>query len=196
MERLKTWEYWWNEWIKPIIIAGILALVIRTFIVQPFKIPSSSMFPTLKPGDRIFVSKFAYGAKIPFMDKRIPEFKKPETGDIVVFLSPIEKKKYLVKRLIANGGQTVKISSGRIYVDGEEVLIEPIEKFYYYNRGEFGADDKVIDVPEDSFYVLGDNSANSLDSRYWGFAPYEKLVGKAFVIHWPPNRIKLLKEGS
>ncbi len=196
MERLKTWDYWWEEWLKPIIIAGLLALVIRTFIVQPFKIPSSSMFPTLKPGDRIFVSKFAYGAKIPLTGKRIPEFEKPKIGDIVVFLSPIEKKKYLVKRLIANGGQTVEIKSGRIYIDGEEILTDPIEMFYYYNRGDYGANDKTITVPEGSFYVLGDNSANSLDSRYWGFAPYEKLVGKAFVIHWPPKRMKLLKEGN
>ena len=95
-----TWNWWWQEWIKPILIAGILALIIRTFVIQPFKIPSNSMYPTLKPGDRIFVSKFIYGAKIPFTNFRLPEVRDPKFGDIIVFLSPEEKKKYLVKRYI------------------------------------------------------------------------------------------------
>ena len=102
---LRSWKYWWEEWVKPILIAAVLAMFIRTFIVQPFKIPSNSMYPTLQPGDRIFVNKFIFGATVPFTDIRFPEVRSPETGDTVVFLSPAEKKKYLVKRFIAGGGE-------------------------------------------------------------------------------------------
>ena len=193
---IRDWDYWWEEWIKPVLIAAVLAIFIRTFIIQPFKIPSSSMFPTLKPGDRIFVSKFVYGAKIPLMNKRIRKIRAPETGDIVVFLSPIEKKKFLIKRFIAHGGQTVELKDGMVFVDGEMVKSPSINRFFYYNRGDYGKNNEVVKVPEGSFYVLGDNSANSMDSRYWGFVPDENLVGRAFVIHWPVRRIQLLKEGN
>jgi signal peptidase I len=192
----KDWAYWWEEWVKPILIAAVLAFLIRTFVIQPFKIPSSSMFPTLKPGDRIFVSKFIYGAKVPYTDIRLPEVRAPKIGDIVVFLSPVEEKKYLIKRFIASGGQTVEIIDGSIFIDGEKVAISPISQFYYYNRGKYGETNKKIDVPEDHFFVLGDNSANSMDSRYWGFVPEDLIVGKAFVIHWPPRRVQLLGEGE
>ncbi|HPS20151.1 MAG TPA: signal peptidase I [Candidatus Omnitrophota bacterium] len=190
----KNLEYWWEEWIKPILIAAVLALLIRTFIIQPFKIPSNSMFPTLQPGDRIFVSKFVYGAKIPFMDVRLPKIHDPKTGDIVVFLSPVEKNKYLVKRFIAHGGQTVEIKDGIILVDGKKVDNGPVTKFTYLNRGDYGEENKAIKVPDNCFFVLGDNSANSMDSRYWGFVPYRNLVGKAFVIHWPVSRLRMLTD--
>lgn len=193
---LKTWKYWWEEWVKPILIAALLAMFIRTFIIQPFKIPSNSMYPSLKPGDRIFVNKFLYGAKVPFTNIRLPEVREPKTGDIVVFLSPVEKKKYLVKRFIASGGESVKIAEGKVFVDGKEVTDPPIEKFFYHNRERFGPAGRVIHVPEGHFYVLGDNSANSMDSRYWGFVPDKNLVGKAFIIHWPIRRIRILKDGD
>ncbi len=192
----KHLEYLWVEWIKPILIAAVLALFIRTFIIQPFKIPTNSMYPTLKPGDRIFVSKFIYGAKVPFTDLRLPDVCEPKLGDIVVFLSPVEKKKYLVKRFISGGGHTVEIKDGKILIDGEFVDSNPFNKVYYYNHGEFGAEDKVINVPEGEFFVLGDNSKNSMDSRYWGFVPDSNLVGKAFLVHWPVNRIRILKDGK
>jgi len=192
----KSWPYWWEEWIKPVLIAAVLALFIRTFVIQPFKIPTNSMYPTLKPSDRIFVNKFLYGAGIPFTDIRLPDVRPPELGDIVVFLSPVEKKKYLVKRYIAGGGQTVSIDDGRLLIDGKKIDAMPFRKFFYYNRGEYGAEGKTMRVPEGSFYVLGDNSANSLDSRYWGFVPDSNLVGHAFVIHWPIRRIQLIKEGD
>ncbi|MFH1837691.1 MAG: signal peptidase I [Candidatus Omnitrophota bacterium] len=189
-------EYLWTEWVKPIIIAAILAMFVRTFIVQPFKIPSNSMYPTLKPGDRIFVNKFMYGAKIPFTDIRLPEVEGPKAGDIVVFLSPIEKKKYLVKRFIADGGESVRIKSGSVFINGEKLSGGPFDGKFYYNRGEYGSEDKAVKVEEDTFFVLGDNSTNSMDSRYWGFVPKENLVGKAFVIHWPPGRMRFLKDGK
>jgi len=189
-------KYWWQEWIKPILVAAILALLIRTFIVQPFKIPSNSMNPTLKPGDRIFVNKFLYGARIPLTDIRMPVIRAPKPGDIVVFLSPTEKKKYLVKRFIAGEGETVRINDGHVFVDGEEMKNVPFKRFFYHNRGEYGTELKTIRVPEDHFYVLGDNSANSMDSRYWGFVPNKNLVGPAFFIHWPIKRIRILRNGN
>jgi signal peptidase I len=193
---MRKWKYWWEEWVKPILIAAALAILIRTFIVQPFKIPSNSMYPTLKPGDRIFVNKFIYGAQIPFIGIRLPDVREPRTGDIVVFLSPVEKKKYLVKRFIAGGGNSVEINDGLLFIDGKPAEDKVLRKFFYYNRGEYGPENKVVHVPEGSFYVLGDNSANSLDSRYWGFVPDKNLVGRAFVIHWPISRIRLIKSGS
>ena len=192
--KLNSWKYWWYEWVKPILIAAIFALFIRTFIVQPFKIPSNSMYPTLRPGDRIFVNKFIYGAKIPFTNIKFPDVRPPELGDIVVFTSPVEKKKYLVKRFIASGGQSVEIKDGVIYIDAKKIDSGPMKEFFYYNREEYGGENKVIHVPEGYFYVLGDNSANSMDSRYWGFAPDANLVGEAFIIHWPIKRIGLIKK--
>ncbi len=189
----KTWDYLWIEWIKPILIAGILALFIRTFIVQPFKIPSNSMYPTLRPGDRIFVNKFTYGTHLPFTDIVLPEERSPEKGDIIVFTSPIEKKKYLVKRFVAKSGESVLIKNGELFVDGESMNMYPFNRFFYYNRGEYGLDGKKITVPEGHFFVLGDNSANSMDSRYWGFVPDRNLVGKAFIVHWPIGRMQLIK---
>lgn len=191
-----TWLYWWEEWIKPILIAAVLALFIRTFIVQPFKIPSNSMYPTLKPGDRIFVNKFLYGARIPLTSLRLPDVRQPRIGDIVVFTSPVERKKYLVKRFIAHGGQSVQITDGELFVDGKRVEEPPLRGIFYYNRGEYGESEKVVNVPAGYFYVLGDNSANSMDSRYWGFVPDRNLVGKAFLIHWPIRRIRIIKEGE
>ncbi len=186
------WDYWWNEWIKPILIAAVLAMFIRTFIAQPFKIPSSSMVPTFMPGDRIFVNKLAYGAKVPFTGMRLPGYEEPSTGDIVVFTSSVEEKKYLVKRYIASGGETVEIKDGAVLVDGNPLEEGAAAEFFYYNRGEFAPRGVVLRVPEGKFYVLGDNSANSMDSRYWGFVPKENIVGKAFMIHWPLRRVRLL----
>jgi signal peptidase I len=189
-------EYFWEEWIKPILIAAALAFLIRTFIIQPFKIPTGSMEPTFIPGDRIFVSKFTYGAKIPLTDLRLPEVREPQAGDIVVFLSPVEKKKYLVKRFMAGGGETVEIRDGKVYVDGKKLEGSPFTRIFYYNRGKFGGNGETVRVPEGYFYALGDNSANSMDSRYWGFIPEENLIGKAFMIHWPVRRIRIIKEGD
>jgi len=183
-----------REWTESIIIALILALLIRTFIVQAFKIPSGSMIPTFEIGDRIFVNKFIYGAKIPFTDIRFPELRQPQRGDIIVFISPEAPKRDFVKRLIARGGEKVEIKNGNIYIDGSQISGPmSVSSNYYYNKGDYAKEGEAITVPKDCFFVLGDNSANSRDSRYWGFVPRKNLLGKAMCIYWPIKRIRLIK---
>ena len=181
-----------REWVESIFIAFILAMFIRTFIVQAFKIPSGSMRPTLMEGDRILVHKFIYGAKIPFTDFRLPGFSKPKRGDIIVFIYPKDTKRDFIKRLIAIEGEIVKISKGKINIDGQP-LDNPKFARYYYNRGDYGEKGDEVVVPKNHFYVLGDNSNSSQDSRYWGFVPYKYVLGKAFLIYWPLHRIRIIR---
>lgn len=183
-----------REWAESIIIAIILALVIRAFVVQAFKIPSGSMIPTFQIGDRIFVNKFLYGAKIPFTDIRLPGLRQPKRGDIIVFRSPEDNKKDFVKRLIATEGEAVEIRDGKIYIDNT-VISEPssIRSVYYYNAGDYGREGEIVKVPKGSYFVLGDNSSSSRDSRYWAFAPKKNLIGKVIFIYWPLQRMKVIK---
>ncbi|MBI4353467.1 MAG: signal peptidase I [Candidatus Omnitrophica bacterium] len=174
-ERLKTEA---KEWGQSLVIALILTLVIRTYVIQAFKIPSGSMRPTLMEGDKLFVNKFIY------------RFQPPKRGDIIVFKYPVDRKKDFIKRLTAFEGETVEIRDGKIYVDGS-VLDDPetFGRFYYYNHEPYGGPDEKIAVPKGSYYVLGDNSANSTDSRFWGFIPKKYLLGKAIFRWWPPRRM-------
>ena len=175
-------RYFIKEWVEPVIIAVILALIIRTFIVQAFKIPTGSMRPTLVEGDRILVNKFIY------------KFKEPERGDIIVFVSPEDKKKDFIKRLVGLPGEEVEIAHGSILINDKVVQADSVmRERYYYNAGSFGQEDKSIAIPESAYYVLGDNSISSRDSRYWGFLPKKYLIGKAFLIYWPPTRIRLIR---
>lgn len=186
---------WMRETIEIVIIALLLAGIIKVFVFELYKIPSGSMIPTLLVGDRLVVVKFIYGPRIPFINVRLPGVREPKRGEIVVFISPEDRAKFFIKRFIASGGETVEISNGKLLVDGK-VIDEPpaFRKVYYYNRGDFGVEGKPIKVPKDSYFVLGDNSASSKDSRYWGFVPKNYLIGKAVVIIWPPKRIQLLTD--
>ncbi|MFH1339429.1 MAG: signal peptidase I [Candidatus Omnitrophota bacterium] len=181
-----------REWVESIVIAFILAMFIRTFIVQAYKIPSGSMQPGLMVRDRILVNKFIFGAKIPFTDLRLPALREPKRGDVIVFIYPKDLSRDFIKRLIAKEGEVVQIKYGKVYVDGN-ALNNPKFARHYYNRGPYGQEAKFILVPPDSYYVLGDNSASSEDSRYWGFVPENNLLGKAFFIYWPPYRIRIIK---
>lgn len=182
-----------REWIESIVVAFILAMVIRTFVIQAFKIPTGSMRPTLLEGDLILVNKFIYGAKIPFTELRLPVARQPKRGDVLVFIYPQDRKKDFIKRLIALPGETVEIKNGSIYIN-DKPLIEPVfNQRYYYNRGDLAREGEKIVVPGDSFFVLGDNSASSKDSRYWGFLPRKNILGKAMLIYWPPGRIRIIR---
>src|SRR5574341_1041454 len=165
-----------REWTESILIAFIIAMIARTFIVQAFKIPTGSMEPTLhgdpKKGDRVLVNKFIYSLQ------------KPERGDIVVFktanISGLDHRKDYIKRLVGLPGDTVEIRRGHIYVNGR-LLKEPkiFQDIYYTNtevierslgkEGQYGLQGRKIRVPMNHYFVLGDNSVVSRDSRYWGF---------------------------
>ncbi len=170
-----------KEYAESLLIAFVLAMLIRTFVVQAFKIPTGSMRPTFMEGDRILVNKFIY------------KFRDPERGDIIVFKYPENPKIDFIKRLIGKPEETLKIKNGRILVNGREVSQKQICSNFYYNRGKYGGVDQEIKVPPHAFYALGDNSANSKDSRYWGFVPEKNLIGKAILIYWPPHRMCLLE---
>ncbi len=193
------WKKIFWDWIEPAITALILAFFIRTFIVQAFKIPTGSMRPTFLEGDRILVNKFIYGARIPLTNLRLPKVRKPERGDIVVFLYDKEgrkDRKNYIKRLIATSGEVAEIVNGNVVVDGEVVKDPRIKSIYYYNtdeRGIYGMEGAKVKVPPENYFVLGDNSKNSKDGRYWGFFSRNKLLGKAFLIYWPPRRIGLVE---
>jgi signal peptidase I len=180
------------EWIESAVIAFILAMVIRTFVIQAFKIPTGSMRTTLLEGDVILVNKFIYGAKIPFTNWRLPAFNQPKRGDVVVFIFPDDPQKDFIKRMVAKGGQTIEIKNGTIYIDDKPINEPAFSQKYYYNRGDYGELGKKILVPKDNFFVLGDNSASSQDSRYWGFVPKNNILGQALVIYWPPQRIRII----
>lgn len=184
---------WMRDWGESIVVAFALAMVIRAFAVQAFKIPTGSMRPTLVEGDLIMVNKFIYGAKIPFTRLRLPALRQPKRGDVIVFIYPENPKKDFIKRLIATEGESVELRNGTVYINGQPLTDSLFNQRYYYNRGEFGKEGEKILVPRDSFFVLGDNSASSQDSRYWGFVPRSNILGKAIVIYWPLQRMRIIK---
>lgn len=191
MIKMKVKKTATREWIETLLIAVVLALLIRVFIVQSFKIPSGSMRPTLKEGDKILVNKFIYGAKVPFTNIRFPAIRTPQIPDVVVFKYPLNPKRDFIKRFIAKEGDEVRIKDGKIFINSEVVDIPAVAKNYYYAGGPYGKDK--INVPQGHYYVLGDNSNVSRDSRYWGYVPEDNLIGKAFFIFWPPHRIGILR---
>ena len=182
-----------REWVESIVIAVVLAMFIRTFIVQAFKIPTGSMRMTLIEGDRILVNKLRYGPKVPFTSLRLPGYSKPKRGDVVVFIYPEDPKRDFIKRLIALGGEMVEIKNGNIYVNDQEITDSPIKNIYYYNRGDYGAINQKIKIPEGYYFVLGDNSGSSKDSRYWGFVPDKDMIGRAEMVYWPLTRMRTIK---
>ena len=171
-----------RENLESLVWAVAIALVIRTFIVAPFKIPSGSMRPTLIEGDRILVSKFLY------------RFREPRRGEVIVFRYPEDRKRPFIKRLIGLGGDRVEILDGGVWINGSPLDAPPVVGVTRYeNQGRYGRSGEDVEVPPESFFVLGDNSRSSHDSRFWGFVPESMLIGKAICIFWPPNRIRLIQ---
>lgn len=182
-----------REWVESLLVAFVLAMFIRAFIIQAFKIPTGSMRPTLIEGDLILVNKFIYGAKVPFTGYNLPRLRQPLRGDVMVFIYPENPKKDFIKRLAGLPGDSVEIKNGTVYINDAPLRDPAFNQRYYYNRGDFAKEGEKTKVPADSFFVLGDNSASSQDSRYWGFVPRRNLLGKAIVIYWPPQRIRIIK---
>ena len=183
-----------REWIESIVIAFILAMFIRTFFIQAFKIPSGSMRPTLIERDRLMVNKLRYGPKVPFSkDKRLPGMTEPKRGDIIVFVYPEDPSRDFIKRLIGLEGETIEIRGGNIYVNDQIVENSSIKDVFYYNRGNYGKEGQKITVPQGHYFVLGDNSGSSSDGRFWGFVPHGNVIGRAEIIYWPFSRMRFIK---
>jgi signal peptidase I len=165
----------WIEGIKTIGLSVILAFGIRAFVAEARYIPSGSMEPTLLINDRLIVDKISY------------RFDNPQRGDIVVFdpTEALEKMNFhdaFIKRVIGLPGETVEVKGGRVYVDDQPLREKYIADEPNYQYGP-------VKVPEGQYLVLGDNRNNSYDSHYWGFVPRPKIIGRAIVRFWPPNRV-------
>ncbi|MBD3170538.1 MAG: signal peptidase I [candidate division Zixibacteria bacterium] len=181
-----VWEY-----TQSLGIAIILALVIKTSIVEAYKIPSGSMEDTLLVGDFLLANKFVYGMRlpIPFVDLRLPAIDEPEPGDIVIFKYPKNPDLNYIKRVVATEGQVVEIKDKVVYVDGE-VFPDPPESKHTDSRiippgGRTIRDNMpAIKVPKGMLFMMGDNRDNSADSRFWGFLDRRLVLGEAMVIHW------------
>ncbi|OGP78595.1 MAG: signal peptidase I [Deltaproteobacteria bacterium RBG_16_49_23] len=188
-----------KEYLEPIVIAILIALFIRTFIVQAFKIPSSSMEPTLQVGDHILVSKFIYGIKVPFTGTKLFKYKNPQRGDTIVFIYPKDTSKDFIKRVIGIGEDRVDIEGNKVYVNGKQIE-DPwghydIKNEWRRNLGPVGPYEHVV-VPKDHLFVLGDNRDNSQDGRFWGFVNVTEVKGKAFIIYfsWDQHAENLLNK--
>lgn len=186
-----------KDYLEPLIVAVLIALFIRAFVVQAFQIPSSSMEPTLLIGDYLLVNKFIYGIRIPYTNIKFFQFKKPRRGDVIVFIFPLDPSKDFIKRVIGTEGEKVEIIHNKIYIN-DTMINDPWGHFvtndfprgYLQRMENFGP----VVVPKDSIFVLGDNRDNSEDSRFWGYLHVNAVLGKAMVIYfsWDRNAESLL----
>jgi signal peptidase I len=194
-----------REYSEAIIIAIILAFTIRVFVVQAFKIPSGSMIPTLLIGDHILVSKLAYGIQWPadcqfklnfppmtcYSSTMLMDFGSPQREDIIVFRYPEDEEKDFIKRIIGLPGDKITIRNKKVFINDV-----PLHDRNYTQRidpgmidGQISHRDNLgpITIPQDSYFVMGDNRDQSLDSRFWGFVKIDKIKGKAFLSYWSWN---------
>ncbi len=175
------------DWIKSIAIALFLALVVRTFVVQAYKIPSGSMIPTLLVGDYLLVNKLSYGIRDPFKNDFFYRWSMPHRQEVVVFSYPVNPKVDFIKRVIGLPGDTVEIINKKVYVNGKplkEPYVQHTDPNIYPRevspRDNFGP----VKVPPGELFVLGDNRDESYDSRFWGFVPISNLKGRALIIYF------------
>jgi len=171
----------WVEAAKTIVLSAVLAFGIRSFVAEARYIPSGSMLPTLQINDRLIIDKLSY------------DFRNPQRGDIVVFSPTDELKKQnfkdaFIKRLIGLPGDKVEVKGERVYVNDQPLQENYIEEKPNYSFGP-------VIVPPNQYLVLGDNRNNSYDSHYWGYVPRDRIIGRAVVRFWPPNRVGELGEG-
>jgi len=167
---------WWRDLLQSLIIAAVLAMVIRAFLFTPRVIPSPSMEPTLYPGDRIIVNRLAY---------RLGE---PQKGDVVVFKYPLDPSRDYIKRVVALGGDTIKARHNVLYINGQ-----PQEPASFLPDNVIYNDFGPVKVPPNGYFMMGDNRNNSADSRVWGVVDRSLIVGKAMFVFWPINNIGLIE---
>ncbi len=185
-----------QEYTEALVMAVILAILIRSLLVQAFKIPSSSMEDTLLVGDHILVSKLVYGIRIPFTNIRWPHVAGPKKDDVIVFIYPEDRTKDFIKRVVGVAGDTVEIVNKRVLLNGEEIE-SPHAKFVssvvipkrLSARDNYGP----TKIPEDHLFVMGDNRDQSHDSRFWGFVPVKDVRGKAFIIYYSAHPFPEIK---
>jgi signal peptidase I len=176
-----------REYVEAFAVALVIALIVRTLLLQAFRIPSSSMENTLLIGDHIFVNKFLYGYHIPFTKGRVMAFTHPKRGDIVVFVFPEDKSKDFIKRVVGVPGDTVEVRDKVLLVNGEPQK-EPYTRFadgaaidtFAKQRDNLPA----VTVPPGKYFMMGDNRDRSYDSRFWGFVEEDALIGKALFIYF------------
>ncbi len=191
--QIESSKPWYREWSEALIIAVVLALIIRTFVFQAFKIPSGSMLDTLLIGDHLLVNKFIYGTRLPFSDDRYLALRSPQRGDVIVFEFPEDEgKSYFqrrdfIKRLIGLPGDVVEIRAKQVFVNGELLQFEQeIHRDNQILPVAAGPRDNMapFKVPENQYFVLGDNRDFSFDGRFWGFVDDSKVKGLAFIKYW------------
>src|SRR6266850_2962453 len=175
-----------REYVEALLVALLLALFIRSFIVQAFKIPSGSMIPTLQIGDHILVNKFLYGLRLPYpFEKMLIEWKQPNRGDVIVFIYPKDRTKDFIKRVVGLPGDTVEIRHKQVFINGVK-MDDPHAHFADEGREIPGLRDNFgpVTVPQHELFMMGDNRDSSHDSRFWGFVDLDDVKGKAFLIYW------------
>ena len=199
-------EPWPVDYSRSFFPVLLVVLLLRSFVVEPFQIPSGSMRPTLEVGDFILVNKFTYGLRLPVTHTRILELNEPERGDVMVFRFPNEPSVNFIKRVVGLPGDRVRYEGKQLYVNGEpvgkrllaeagaeapgELLLEErlgeLAHRIYNNPRDPGPQMRELVVPEGHYFTMGDNRDHSNDSRYWGFVPEENIVGRAFAVwmHW------------
>lgn len=178
MKRTTMWGY-------AMVMGGafIAAFILRFAFVEAYKIPSESMIPTLLVGDDLLANKFVYGIKLPFFNRKILILTSPHKGDIIVFRSPEDPRKELIKRVVAVEGDLIEERNKRIFINGRasnEPYIQHTDDFLEDPRDNFGP----YVVPKDKLFVMGDNRDESYDSRFYGFVDLKDVEGKAFVVYW------------
>ncbi len=203
-----------REWVKSIVIALVIWFFLRALLVEAFRIPSGSMENTLLIGDFLFVNKALYGAEIPIVHRRLPAFREPNRHDIVIFESPVEAGVNVVKRLVGMPGDTLSMESNILQVNGRPLdepyvtrtdpLSDPEDPRMRAWQVKYlvGRDRRTyrptlknwgpVVVPQDSFFVMGDNRDNSYDSRYWGFLGRDRISGRPLLIYYSFDRNGLL----
>jgi signal peptidase I len=187
IEWIKRFLTWLLEYVDVGLSALVIALVVRSFVVEPFKIPSSSMEDTLLIGDQLFVNRFIYGMRVPFIKSRPLALRKPVRGDIIVFVPPHRRDTDFIKRVIGTPGDTIEMKNQVVYVNGrviEETYVRHKEpgslSRLNYRRDNL---DKIT-VPPDKYFMMGDNRDRSEDSRYWGYASLADIKGKAMIVYF------------
>jgi signal peptidase I len=178
-----------REYFESIVVAVVLALFIRTFVVQAFKIPTGSMEPNLLVGDHLLVNKFVFSPAATSLERAILPTRAIRRGDIIVFKFPEEPERDFIKRTIGLPGDTIELRQRQLYVNGQ-LQSEPYAHYLFPQGGE---DDGVFDVrerygpvtvPDGHYFMMGDHRDNSQDSRYWGFLPAHYVKGRALTIYW------------